>query len=110
MKIGFDSEKYLKEQSEAILARAGRFDGKLYLEFGGKLICDYHAARVLPGLPFVGILYGGIQMIFAFKSPSWKPGLVIFVLWLISLVVLGVGLFAGFATVDCIDSIETLFT
>ncbi|MBQ7696647.1 MAG: DUF1846 domain-containing protein [Lentisphaeria bacterium] len=49
MKIGFDSEKYLKEQSEAILARAGRFDGKLYLEFGGKLICDYHAARVLPG-------------------------------------------------------------
>ena len=61
-------------------------------------------------LPFLGILYGGIQMIFAFKSPSWKPGLVIFVLWLISLVVLGVGLFAGFATKDCIDSIETLFT
>ena len=49
MKIGFDSEKYLKEQSEAIIARAGKFDGKLYLEFGGKLICDFHAARVLPG-------------------------------------------------------------
>ena len=60
-------------------------------------------------LPFVGILYCGIQMIFAFKSPSWKPGLVILVLWLISLVVLGVGLFAGFATKDYIDSIETLF-
>lgn len=47
-------------------------------------------------LPFVGILYGGIQMIFGFKSPSWKPGLVIFVLWLIILVVLGVLGFAGF--------------
>ena len=26
-----------------------RFDNKLYLEFGGKLVFDYHAARVLPG-------------------------------------------------------------
>ena len=49
MEIGFDSEKYLREQSEAILERAGKFGDKLYLEFGGKLICDYHAARVLPG-------------------------------------------------------------
>ena len=49
MKQGFDSEKYLREQSEAILERAGHFGDKLYLEFGGKLICDYHAARVLPG-------------------------------------------------------------
>ena len=49
LKIGFDSEKYLAEQSAAILERAGKFGDKLYLEFGGKLICDYHAARVLPG-------------------------------------------------------------
>ncbi len=49
MKCGFDSEKYLQEQSQAILERAGKFDDKLYLEFGGKLICDFHAARVLPG-------------------------------------------------------------
>ncbi|MFC1568398.1 DUF1846 domain-containing protein [Candidatus Margulisiibacteriota bacterium] len=48
-KIGFDTEKYLKEQSQAILERVKRFDNKLYLEFGGKLIFDYHAARVLPG-------------------------------------------------------------
>ncbi len=26
-----------------------KFDNKLYLEFGGKLLYDYHAARVLPG-------------------------------------------------------------
>jgi uncharacterized protein (UPF0371 family) len=45
---GFDSEKYLEEQSAAILERVNR-SSKLYLEFGGKLIFDYHAARVLPG-------------------------------------------------------------
>ena len=47
--IGFDNDKYLQEQSAAILQRVGRFGNKLYLEFGGKLLFDYHAARVLPG-------------------------------------------------------------
>ena len=46
---GFDNEKYLKEQTQAILERVEQFDSKLYLEFGGKLLWDYHAARVLPG-------------------------------------------------------------
>jgi len=48
-KIGFDNEKYLQEQTAAILERVNRFNNKLYLEFGGKLLFDYHAARVLPG-------------------------------------------------------------
>ena len=48
-RIGFDSEKYLKLQSEKILERIKLFDGKLYLEFGGKLFDDFHASRVLPG-------------------------------------------------------------
>lgn len=47
-KIAFDVEKYLAEQTAEILERIQRFDNKLYLEFGGKLIFDYHAARVLP--------------------------------------------------------------
>ena len=47
--IAFDNEKYLSEQTEAILERIGCFDNKLYLEFGGKLLFDYHASRVLPG-------------------------------------------------------------
>jgi len=46
---GFDNDKYLKEQTDAILKRVEKFDNKLYLEFGGKLCFDYHAARVLPG-------------------------------------------------------------
>ena len=48
-KIGFDNEKYLSEQSFEIINRTKQFDNKLYLEFGGKIICDYHASRVLPG-------------------------------------------------------------
>ncbi|HOS96645.1 MAG TPA: DUF1846 domain-containing protein [Deltaproteobacteria bacterium] len=47
--IGFDNERYLQEQTRCILDRVQRFDNKLYLEFGGKLMYDYHAARVLPG-------------------------------------------------------------
>ena len=41
-------------------------------------------------LPLIGLIYGGIQMIFGFKPPKWRPGLVIFVLWLVVLVVLAV--------------------
>jgi len=48
-KIGFDNEKYLKMQSEHIRDRISKFNNKLYLEFGGKLFDDFHAARVLPG-------------------------------------------------------------
>ena len=49
MKTGFDNDKYLKIQSEYIKERIGKFGDKLYLEFGGKLVDDYHASRVLPG-------------------------------------------------------------
>lgn len=48
-KKAFSNEKYLKEQSRYILEIVNRFSGKLYLEVGGKLINDLHAARVLPG-------------------------------------------------------------
>ena len=47
--IGFINKKYLEEQTTAILERVDLFNNKLYLEFGGKLLFDYHAARVLPG-------------------------------------------------------------
>jgi uncharacterized protein (UPF0371 family) len=48
MKIGFDNNKYLSEQSSYIRARAEKYD-RLYIEFGGKLMNDMHAARCLPG-------------------------------------------------------------
>ncbi|MBQ1272457.1 MAG: DUF1846 family protein, partial [Clostridia bacterium] len=48
-KIGFNNEEYLKLQTQHIKERISGFGGKLYLEVGGKLFDDYHAARVLPG-------------------------------------------------------------
>ena len=48
-KIGFDNDLYVNKQTESILKRIEAFDNKLYLEFGGKMFDDLHAARVLPG-------------------------------------------------------------
>ena len=47
--IAFDNDKYIELQSKHILERISKFGNKLYLEFGGKLFDDHHAARVLPG-------------------------------------------------------------
>lgn len=50
LRKGFDAEKYIEEQSAHILERIKRGDAeRLYLEFGGKLVHDKHAMRVLPG-------------------------------------------------------------
>ena len=51
-------------------------------------------------LPLIGLIYLGIRFIFGFKSPSWKPGLVILVLWLVILVVLAVLGFAGIISTE----------
>ena len=48
-RMAFDNEKYIKEQTSEILERVEKFENRLYLEFGGKLLYDYHASRVLPG-------------------------------------------------------------
>jgi uncharacterized protein (UPF0371 family) len=49
LKKAFDSQKYLNLQRDKILERINMFHGKLYMEFGGKMFQDFHAARVLPG-------------------------------------------------------------
>ncbi len=54
MEIGFDADLYMQKQSAQILERMEKSKGKLYLEFGGKLFDDYHAARVLPGFDVNG--------------------------------------------------------
>jgi phage shock protein PspC (stress-responsive transcriptional regulator) len=42
------------------------------------------------GLPAIGMIYGGIMLLFDLKAPNWHPGLVIFVSWLIALVAFSV--------------------
>ena len=40
-------------------------------------------------LPLIGLIWGGVQMIFDIKKPaSWNPGLVLFVLWIMVVVAL----------------------
>lgn len=46
-------------------------------------------------LPFLGILYGALQLLFGFKSPKWNPGLVIFILWLLSVIAAAILLLTG---------------
>ena len=50
MQPAFNNELYIEKQTKHIRERIGLFGDKLYLEFGGKIFDDYHAARVLPGL------------------------------------------------------------
>jgi len=66
MKSGFDNASYIRKQTEQILKRVEQFHHKLYLEFGGKLFDDYHAARVLPGFH----LNGKILLLEALKDKT----------------------------------------
>ena len=74
MKIGFDNEKYLTLQAEQIRKRRAQFGDKLYLEFGGKLFDDYHAARVLPGfqpdskLRMLSTLRDEVELVIAIRA------------------------------------------
>ena len=51
-------------------------------------------------LPFLGLLYGALQLIFGFKSPKWHPGLVIFILWLLSVIATGILIATGYMTTE----------
>ena len=51
-------------------------------------------------LPFIGILYGGVMMVFRLKSPKWRPGLIIFLVWIFSIIMVGVSSLLTFRTMD----------
>ena len=78
--ISFDTGKYLKEQTKKILERVSKFE-RLYLEFGGKLCYDLHAARVLPGYdPTTKIKLlkklGDIELIYCISAKDIEKGCV----------------------------------
>ena len=58
------------------------------------------AAILVVAIPFFGMLYGGVMLIFGLKSPKWHPGLILFVIWLIILVALSVSSLMTFAVID----------
>ncbi|MCI2081864.1 MAG: PspC domain-containing protein [Bacteroidales bacterium] len=51
-------------------------------------------------MPFVALLYAGLQIIFRFRTPSWRPGLIMLILWGAALIMLIV--------VACIAAIPVL--
>ena len=51
-------------------------------------------------LPFLGLLYGALQLLFGFKSPKWHPGLVIFILWLMSVIATGILIATGIVSTE----------
>ena len=51
-------------------------------------------------LPFLGLLYGALQLLFGFKSPKWHPGLVIFILWLMSVIATGILIGTGIVSTE----------
>lgn len=58
---------------------------------------------VLVGLMFIWFIYNGIMLIFDLKYPSWKPGLILFIAWAISIFV-----FVGYVAKLTVDSLGTL--
>ncbi|MBR3029590.1 MAG: PspC domain-containing protein [Bacteroidales bacterium] len=60
-------------------------------------------------LPCIGLIYAGIHLIFNFRSPSWRPGLVVFIIWLLSIVAFFVMLIIAASSVAIFKSTVTAF-
>lgn len=75
-KIGFDNEYYLKIQYKNIVEAIEKYDNKLYMEFGGKLFDDFHAARILPGfnpntkVDLLKKLKDKVEIVFVIAAPA----------------------------------------
>lgn len=58
---------------------------------------------VIVGILCIWFIYNGVMLLFNLKEPSWKPGLVIFIAWIISIFVL-----AGWVGLTVADALPTL--
>lgn len=43
---------------------------------------------VITGLMFIWFIYNGIMLLFDLKAPSWRPGLILFIAWVISIFII----------------------
>ena len=60
-------------------------------------------ACIVAVLPFIGALYAGILMLFRLKSPKWRPGLIMFIVWAAALLgLIGTSL-GSLSTIRSID-------
>ena len=57
---------------------------------------------VIIGIMFIWFIYNGIMLLFNLKAPSWKPGLIIFISWVISIFI-----FAGYVAKLATEALGT---
>ena len=62
-------------------------DGQFMLDTFGNFSTMWILILINVGLIAVWILYGAIMLLFDLKAPSWRPGLVIFIAWVMSVFV-----------------------
>lgn len=74
------------------------YEPRLYTAFS--LIWVQCVIALACSLPFILLIYAGLQLIIGFKSPKWNPGLIIFILWLLSLIMIFVIAFLASSTFD----------
>ena len=43
---------------------------------------------VMLGIGSIGIIYGAVMLLFDLKAPAWRPGLILFIAWIISVFVI----------------------
>lgn len=55
------------------------------------------------GIGCAGIIYGAILLLFDLKSPSWRPGLILFIAWIISIFVI-----IGWSAIKIADALPAL--
>lgn len=60
-------------------------------------------ACIVAVLPFIGALYAGILMLFRLKSPKWRPGLIMFIVWAAALLGLIGASLGSLSTIRSID-------
>ena len=58
---------------------------------------------VILGILCIWFIYNGVMLLFNLKAPSWKPGLVIFIAWIISIFAL-----AGWVALTVADALPTI--
>jgi len=50
-------------------------------------------------LPFIAMLYGGIMLLFDIRPPKWHPGIVLFLLWIVTIIALVLAISISFLRV-----------
>ena len=101
----FGSSAFLHVNSQLFVEAMDEFFGEFggsYQSFIGSIGPTVKLLLIIFGsltcfLPFIGCIYAGLYLIFDLKSPSWRPGLVLFLLWLLAIV----GLFIMLVIASC---------